>query len=235
MGAQGRQGWNQIGAEMTPRHKGCFITFEGPEGGGKTTQSRRLIARLEKAGFEVVYTREPGGTPTGEAIRGILQHDKGGEPLCDESEVLLFAASRAQLVRNIILPALHRGSVVVCDRFADSTTAYQGYGRGFPLEQMKAINSFAVHAAVPDVTVLLDIPSEDGMARLVERHRKQSTTYDRIERESLEFHKRVREGYLMMAEAEPGRFLVVDARKTPDEIETAIWERVRLVLPAVIS
>ena len=126
-------------------------------------------ARLQAAGTNVVYTREPGGTPTGEAIREILQHNKAGEAPCPETEVLLFAASRAQLVRHVIIPALERGDWVVCDRFADSTTAYQGYGRGFSVEQMIAINAFAIDGAQPDLTILLDLPVRDGFARLEQR------------------------------------------------------------------
>ena len=122
--------------------RGKFITFEGPEGSGKTTQARRLVEKLQAAGKKVLYTREPGGTKTGEAIRNILQHDLAGEPIADECEVLLYAASRAQLVRKVILPALEAGTWVVSDRFADSTTVYQGYGRGFPVEDMLRINDF---------------------------------------------------------------------------------------------
>lgn len=212
--------------------RGKFFTLEGPEGGGKTTQAKRLIPKLQQLGYEVLYTREPGGTPTGEAIRQILQHDKSGEPICDETEVLLFAASRAQLVRNILIPALERGAVVVCDRFADSTTAYQGYGRGFPLDLMKAINTFAIQSAIPDATFLLDIPSEDGMKRLQQRHRQQDTTYDRIEREAMTFHHKVRNGYLEMARQEPDRFRVIDANRDADSIEADIWTIVQDVLSA---
>lgn len=210
---------------------GRFITFEGPEGGGKTTQAKRLLARLREAGRDVLYTREPGGTPTGEAIRGILQHDKAGEPLCDETEVFLFAASRAQLVRSVILPALERGTIVVCDRFADSTTAYQGYGRGFPVEQMLAINAFAIGDAVPDVTLLLDVPVNLGFQRIAERQRQLFEGADRIEREARAFHERVRNGYLELAQKWPNRFRCVEAARTPDEVEQSIWEIVSGVLP----
>lgn len=210
---------------------GRFITFEGPEGSGKTTQAKRLLSRLRNAGRDVLYTREPGGTPTGEAIREILQHDKAGEPICDEAEVFLFAASRAQLVRKIIIPALERGTVVVCDRFADSTTAYQGYGRGFPVEQMLSINSFAINGAQPDVTLLLDVPTALGFQRLAERQRELFEASDRIEREEREFHERVRQGYLQMARRWPERFQIVDATQGPDEVERRVWEIVQGVLP----
>ncbi|MBW7907615.1 MAG: dTMP kinase [Kiritimatiellae bacterium] len=209
---------------------GRFITFEGPEGGGKTTQAKRLLARLRDAGRDVLYTREPGGTPTGEAIREILQHDKAGEPLCDQTEVFLFAASRAQLVRRVILPALERGTVVVCDRFADSTTAYQGYGRGFSVEQMLAINAFAIDGAEPDVTLLLDLPIRIGFERVEGRQRQLFEDVDRIEREAREFHERVRNGYLELAARWPTRFRTIDATRTPDEVEQTVWEIVQGVL-----
>jgi dTMP kinase len=202
--------------------RGKFITFEGPEGGGKTTQARRLVERLQAAGRKVVYTREPGGTPTGEAIREILQHNKAGEAPCPESEVLLFAASRAQLVRHVIVPALERGDWVVCDRFADSTTAYQGYGRGFSVEQMIAINEFAIDGAQPDLTLLLDLPVSDGFARLAQR----GGVKDRIEREALDFHERVRAGYLELARRWPARFRIVDPRGALEAVAEEIWELV---------
>ncbi len=209
--------------------RGRFITFEGPEGGGKTTQARRLVEALRAHGRAVIYTREPGGTPTGELIRGLLQHETAGEPLAAEAEVLLFAASRAQLVRTVILPALERGEFVVCDRFADSTTGYQGYGRGFPVETVEAINRFAIGPAVPDLTLLLDLDVEAGMGRVLAR---QGTggQLDRIEQESLAFHQRVREGYLEIARREPRRFALIDASSDSDAVAAAVWERVAHVL-----
>ena len=203
-------------------NRGKFITFEGPEGGGKTTQAKRLVERLQAAGTKVVYTREPGGTPTGEAIREILQHDKAGEAPCSETEVLLFAASRAQLVRHVIIPALERGEWVVCDRFADSTTAYQGYGRGFSVEQMIAINEFAIDGAQPDLTLLLDLPVSDGFARLRQRGGKK----DRIESEALDFHERVRAGYLELAKRWPERFRIVNPRGALESVGDEIWKLV---------
>ena len=202
--------------------RGKFITFEGPEGGGKTTQAKRLVERLQAAGKKVVYTREPGGTPTGEAIRNILQHNTAGEAPCAETEVLLFAASRAQLVRHVIIPALERGEWVVCDRFADSTTAYQGYGRGFSVEQMIAINAFAIGGAQPDLTILLDLPVSDGFARLQQRGGQK----DRIENEAVEFHERVRAGYLELAKRWPERFRIVDPRGALESVADAIWKLV---------
>jgi len=211
---------------MTGR-TGKFITFEGPEGGGKTTQAKRLLARLTGAGHEVIYTREPGGTPTGEAIREILQYDKAGEPLCDQTEVFLFAASRAQLVRKVIIPALERGVHVICDRFADSTTVYQGYGRGFDIEQMLAINAFAINGAVPDVTLLMDVDISIGFDRIASRQRELFQKSDRIEREARAFHERVRNGYLELAKRYPERFHTIDARRHPDEVEHDVWNWVQ--------
>lgn len=210
--------------------RGRFITLEGPEGAGKTTQARRLIARLKSAGLDVVYTREPGGTPTGEAIRELLQHDKAGEPLCPETEIFLFAASRAQLVRRVILPALAGGKVVVCDRFVDSTTAYQGYGRGFDIEQVLAINAFAIDGAVPDLTLLLDVPVELGLDRVHGRQQALFADMDRIEREERAFHERVRGGYLALARRFEGRFRVIDATRSPEEVEQEVWRHARLVV-----
>jgi dTMP kinase len=209
--------------------RGKFITFEGPEGAGKTTQARRLIARLQAEGHEVLYTREPGGTPTGEAIRGILQYDKAGEPPCAETEVLLFAASRAQLVRKVIIPALEKGTMVVCDRFADSTTAYQGYGRGFPIDQMLAINQFAIDGATPDVTLLLDLDLDVGFERLATREGIMREL-DRIEREERAFHERVRNGYLELARRWPERFRIVNAGRPTEAVEKDVWSITQDVL-----
>lgn len=204
--------------------RGKFITFEGPEGSGKTTQARKLIERLEATGLEVVYTREPGGTPTGEAIRNILQHNETGEAIHPTTEVLLFAASRAQLVAHVILPALERGAWVVCDRFADSTTAYQGFGRGFDREQMLAINAFAIDGATPDLTLLLDVDVEEGFRRIHTRHAEKNAPLDRIEQEAREFHERVREGYLELAERWPERFRIISSIRPEAEVAANVWE-----------
>jgi dTMP kinase len=204
--------------------RGKFITLEGPEGSGKTTQSAALVKRLEAEGLDVVVTREPGGTPTGELIRDILQHDKAGEPICPPAEVFLFAASRAQHVYHVILPALEAGKWVICDRFIDSTTAYQGYGREIPVERLQSINEFAIGPAIPDCTLLFDIEVEAAMERLQQRLGETGGTPDRIEQESLDFHKRVRKGYLNLAAAEPNRFHIVDASRTPEEIEQSVWD-----------
>lgn len=211
--------------------RGRLITFEGPEGGGKTTQATGLIDRLEGRGLRVLRVREPGGTPTGEAIREILQHDRAGEPICPETEALLFAASRAQLVRHRILPALDEGVWVVCDRFADSTTAYQGYGRGFAIEDMLRLNDFAVQEATPDLTLLLDVDGATGRERLSARQAETGTGPDRIEQEAQVFHDRVRDGYLALAERFPGRFRVLDAGRDPETVAEDIWALVAPLLP----
>ena len=209
--------------------RGTFISLEGPEGSGKTTQATRLVARLEACGHQVLRVREPGGTPTGEAIRGILQHNQAGEPIEPATEVLLFAASRAQLVGCKILPALAGGTWVVSDRFADSTTAYQGFGRGFGLEAMQTINAFAIREAQPAVTFLLDVPVEEGLARVRRRSAQRNRALDRIESETLAFHQRVRDGYLELARLEPNRFQLVNALQAEDAVEAEIWEKLHHV------
>jgi dTMP kinase len=207
--------------------KGLFVTFEGPEGSGKSTQAGRLEARLRSLGYEVLRTREPGGTPTGELIREILQHDKTGEPIAPSAEALLFAASRAQLVRNVIAPALDRGACVVCDRFADSTTAYQGYGRGFDVETMIQINAFAIGETIPGITFLLDLDVSLGFERLGKRNQQRATEHDRFEREEQSFHERVRAGYLDLARRWPGRFTVLDGSADEDETAARVWQAVQ--------
>lgn len=203
--------------------RGKLITFEGVEGGGKTTQAKRLAARLRAEGIEILTTREPGGTPTGEVIRDLLQHNLSGEPLCDATEALLFCASRAQICRNVLGPALAAGTWVVLDRFTDSTLAYQGYGRGFDLATLRAMNDFATGDVKPALTLLIDIPVEAGLARVLARS---NGAKDRIEREPLEFHRRLQAGYLEMAKREPERFIVMDGTAEPDEVSAKIWEAV---------
>lgn len=203
---------------------GKFITFEGPEGGGKSTHIKRLAERLKAQGIDVLVTREPGGTPTGEAIRGILQHDHTGEVVCPEAELLLFEASRAQLVRTVILPALHKGTWVLCDRFADSTTAYQGYGRGFDLDAIFMLNQNAMGECIPDLTFLMDIDVQAGRERLTQRNLALNTTSDRIEREAVEFHERVRAGFLALAKRWPERIKVINVKREKDVVAGEIWE-----------
>lgn len=203
--------------------KGLFITFEGPEGGGKSTHVARLAKRLCDLGYKVVTTREPGGTPVGEAIRDVIQHDKRSENLSSETETLLFLASRAQLVQTVIRPAMAKGCCVISDRFADSTIAYQGYGRGMDVKSLLRLNKFATGETVPDLTLLLDVDVKRGFMRLRERNRKNNAGHDRIERESLMFHEKVRKGYLKLAGKWPGRFRIIDAGRNVDQVAESIW------------
>ena len=207
--------------------RGRFITFEGPEGSGKSTQAGRLAVELAGQGVEVVTTREPGGTPTGDLIRGILQHDTSGEPIHAEAEVLLFAASRAQLVHRVIQPALERGAWVICDRYIDSTTAYQGYARGYCVDLIQRINQFATGGLMPDITLLLDLSAADGALRMQARYAANGEQKDRFEREHFSFHERVREGYLTLAKDAPERFCVINAKRNEDEVFGEIWAHVR--------
>lgn len=204
---------------------GKLITFEGGEGAGKTTQAKELTKWLqESVGVKVITTREPGGTPTGEVIRQLLQHDLSGEPLCDATEALLFCASRAQLCKNVLAPALNEGTWVVLDRFTDSTLAYQGYGRGFNVEQLRNINDFATGEVKPDLTILIDISLEVGFSRI---SRRGDGTKDRIEQAPFEFHRRLHDGYLEMAAREPERFVIVDGSQTPEKVQEDIRNIVR--------
>ena len=206
--------------------EGKFITFEGPEGGGKTTHIRLLADFLRERGIDVTLTREPGGTPTGEAIRSLLQHNGAGEPPTDRTEVLLFLASRAQHVERLIRPALALGKWVLCDRFDDSTMAYQGYGRGFDLSVLRAVNDFATAGLTPDLTVLLDVPPDTSRQRLLARQALTADAPDRIEREAAEFHARLRSGFLELARQEPDRFLVVDAARELNLVAAGIREAI---------
>ncbi len=209
--------------ETTAGRRGRLVTFEGPEGGGKTTQARFLAEALREAGLTVLTTREPGGTPLGEIVRKILQNDLAGEAPCDAAEALLFCASRAQLCRNVIAPALERGEWVVLDRFTDSTLAYQGYGRGFSVDTLRTLNEFATGEVKPDLTILLDIPVKDGLSRALAR----SGSKDRIESAPTEFHERLRGGYLELAASEPERFETISAAGTPDEVRARVRDAVR--------
>lgn len=210
--------------------RGRFITLEGPEGGGKSTHAKELVERITSAGYPVIAARDPGGTHVGEDIRQLLKQDPGGEPLCAKTELFLFLASRAQLVRQVILPALEKGVHVVCDRFADSTTAYQGYGRESDLESLLRMNDFAVQGVVPDITILLDIDVSAGFERLERRAAGTGTEKDRIEREPLAFHERVRAGYLDLAGRWPERFRRVDASRPTARVDNEIWGEVRRVI-----
>lgn len=203
--------------------KGIFITFEGSEGSGKTTQIDLLVSRIETADRDVVVTREPGGTEIGEEIRHLLQHSAAGKEMCPATELLLFAASRAQLVREVILPSLEAGKVILCDRFLDSTTVYQGVARKISADPVSTINHFAVGDILPDMTVVLDVPAEVGLSRI--KHRA-SDLPDRMEQENIDFYRKVREGYLVLAKSFPDRFVVVDGTLSLPEIEEEIWNAV---------
>ncbi len=202
---------------------GLFITFEGGEGCGKSTQSRLLLKRLEQQNVPVVLTHEPGGTSLGNELRKTLKR-KRDSSISPQAELFLLAASRAQLVAELIRPALEEGKVVLCDRFTHSTMVYQGYGRGLDFTAIKMVNNMATRYLNPDFIILLDISPEQGLAR------KQSLK-DRFELENLSFHRRVREGYVKMAAAEPDRWLVIDASLPKGKIAEIIWDRVSQLLP----
>ena len=210
-------------------NRGIFITFEGPECAGKTTQIRLLKSYFESLGREVVVTREPGGTEIGEELRQIVKHHISEIPVTDEAEVLLFAASRAQHVFELIKPALSRGAAVICDRFFDSTTAYQGYARGLNMDFINKLNSFAISGTVPDITILLDLTAEESMDR---SSRREETLFveDRIESEKIDFHRRVREGFLKIAEQEPERVKIVSAIDEIGNIHNKIVDLLRPVI-----
>jgi dTMP kinase len=209
---------------MTARRaRGAFITFEGGEGCGKSTQLKILDDYLETRGFDVEVTREPGGTPLAESIREILL-DPVNETLCPVTELLLYEAARAQHVSERILPALEAGRIVLSDRFYDSTTAYQGAGRGLGIKEMIHMHEIATGGLTPDLTIVIDVPADLGLARATQGGS------DRIEREKIEFHERVRTEFLRLAQAEPDRIRVVDGTKSIDEVAAAIREIVDLVL-----
>ena len=202
---------------------GLFITFEGGEGCGKSTQIATLKARLEAMGKTVMQTREPGGTALGESVRNLLQYDDAGQGMSPEAELLLFAASRAQHVRELIAPAIAEGQIVLCDRFLDSTTVYQGVARAIDSKKVDTINQFAIGDTKPDLTILIDLPPEIGLARV---HARSNGKLDRMEKEAIEFFQAVRQGYLDLAKSEPKRFLVLDGSQSVEELETQIWQKV---------
>ena len=208
--------------------RGKFITFEGGEGCGKSTQVKRLKEALEREGREVLLTREPGGTWLSEEIRRLIK-DQDVEAPCDRSELLLFLAARAQLVKNVIRPALEQGKWVVSDRFSDSTLAYQGYGRGLPLDVLRAANEFACDGLKPDLTFLLDVSPETSRARMREREAQTQTTADRIEKAGEAFHARLRAGFAALAKAEPDRIVTIDANGTPDEVWEGVWKSLKRI------
>ena len=200
---------------------GKFITFEGPEGAGKSTQLRLLAEELRSRGFEVVTTREPGGTPLAELLRNILKTHQGTETLHPETEFLLMEAARSQHAREVILPALERGAVVLCDRFYDSTTAYQGAARNIDTSLIAELNIFAAAFRKPDLTLILDLDIESGFRRAGKRQ-ETAGEYDRFEAENRSFHSRVREGFHAIAAKEPQRVRIIDAEGTPEEVAARI-------------
>jgi dTMP kinase len=226
---------------------GLFISFEGGEGAGKSTQAALLTTRLQEVGQAVVSVREPGGTPLGEKIRPWVK----GVEMTPQTELLLFAAARAQLVATVIRPSLQGGKIVIADRFADSTTAYQGYGRGLPLDLVRAANQAATGGVMPDLTFLLDQPAEQGLQRIGEaqlglplgddeeqgnsRGRMDDAAQSKFEQQGLAFHRKVRSGFLKLAGEEPHRILVVDAAKLEEEIAEAVWQRVETRLRGTLA
>ena len=214
---------------MSAARAGCFITFEGGEGCGKSTQIRLLAERLRSAGKEVLLTREPGGTELAEKIRTLVREESNDPPNC-RAETLLFLASRAQVVENVIRPALASGSWVLCDRFADSTFAYQGFGRGLDLGEIKRINAFATGGLVPDRTILLDVSPEVSEKRLRAREAATNTDADRMEKAGDDFHSRLKRGFLELAAAEPERFAVISADGSVEEVGEAVWNSIQPML-----
>ena len=204
---------------------GVFITFEGSEGCGKTTQIERLSARLQEAGLPILVTREPGGTPLGEIIRHLLKFAEEGRDMTPETELLLFAASRAQLVRRVIEPALRGGTWVIADRFLDSTTVYQGVARHLDFQLVNAINDFAVGERRPDLTFLLDLDPAEAHRRILLRPSSPGAP-DRLEQLPAEFYVSVREGYLALAREEPERFRIIQAGRGVEAVEEEIWRHV---------
>jgi dTMP kinase len=207
-----------------------FITFEGSEGSGKSTQVRRLGARLERSGVPYLVTREPGGTPIGETIRELLQFASHNSGMTPETELLLFEASRSQLVREIIKPALERGMCVIADRFFDSTTVYQGAARKLDRETVERLNVFAIGDCMPNVTFVLDVDAATATSRMQKPRRP-----DRMEQEPEEFYERVREAYRELATHEPNRVVLINGARDAEEIESEIWATLSARFPALAT
>ena len=197
-----------------------FITFEGSEGSGKSTHAERLAARLQRGGIRYILTREPGGTPIGESIRELLQFATHNSAMTPETELLLFEASRSQLVREVIKPALEHGTCVIADRFFDSTSVYQGAARKLDCEIIESLNAFAVGDCIPDITFVLDIDAATAESRMQREPRRA----DRMEQQPAEFYERVRKGYRDLAAGEPKRVVLINGARDLDEIETEIWK-----------
>ncbi len=214
---------------MPPKKQptGKLISFEGSEGSGKSTQIARLAKQLAKQKHDVVTVREPGGTEIGEQIRNIIVHNSKGDEMCAETELLLFAAARAQLVREVIAPALLKGTTVLSDRFLDSSTVYQGIGRNLAADPVNQINRFAIGTVMPDLTIVLDVPTKVSLTRIRQRA---SDVPDRMERENIDFYEKIRAGYLLLAKSMPDRILVVDGTLKEEVIARKILAAVKKVL-----
>ena len=204
-----------------------FISFEGIEGCGKSTQVERLAKRLAKEGREVVTLREPGGTSIGEAIRGVVKHPPGNKPISPDAELLLMNASRAQLVQQAIRPARASGAVVLCDRFYDSSLAYQGYGRGLDLAKVQHAIDLAVGETKPDITLLLDIRLEVSAERVANRQFKTGESIDQFDRSGDTFFKRVLDGFHALAKGDPERLRTINADQSPDSVSDEIWNTLK--------
>ncbi len=212
--------------------RGVFLTFEGPDGSGKSTQSRLLADRLRSTGHAVLETAEPGGTPIGQQIRRILL-DPANRELQPTTELLLMFAARAQNVEQWILPALEQGQIVVCDRFTDSSIAYQGSGRGLGWKTVLDLDRIACHGLVPDLTLCIDIDTATGLARAHSRNRSETDKQEsRIDEQSIEFHEKVRAAYHDLALREPRRFRLIDGHGAPEAIASRVWDQVAAVLHA---
>ena len=212
-----------------------FITLEGIEGSGKTTQMESLVEFLKAQGRDVLALREPGGTPLGELVRDILLNSsEASDGMTVEAELLLYEVSRAELVSKVIRPALSEGRFVICDRFTDSTVAYQHFGRGLGRDSVDNLNAFATGGLTPDITFLFDLPVPDGLGRAFKRIEAAGSgvnSEDRFEREALSFHERIRAGYLELAKEEPARVRVIDAGRPPEEIK----EELRRIMGELIE
>jgi dTMP kinase len=207
-----------------------FITFEGSEGCGKSTQVQRLAARLEKLGVPFLVTREPGGTAIGESIRELLQFAPQSAGMTPETELLLFEASRSQLVREVIKPALESGQCVIADRFFDSTTVYQGVARKLDRGIVRQLNAFAVADCVPDITFLLDVDLKTAQSRM-----QQPRRLDRMEQQSDEFYEKVRDGYQELARWQRDRIVMIEGWQSPDDVEKEIWDILLTRFPQLVS
>ncbi len=212
---------------LKQKSAGKLISFEGSEGSGKSTQIALLAEHIQLLGRDTLVTREPGGTEIGEQVRNIIVHNSKGDEMCAETELLLFAAARAQLVREIIAPALTHGTIVLSDRFLDSSTVYQGVARNLAMDPVQMINAFAVGNVMPELTIILDVPTAVSMARI---RRRASDLPDRMERETIEFYDKVREGYLVLAKSMPARFLVIDGTQDEDAVAKQVWTGVQKIL-----